>query len=32
VTALLTADDITACFDPLHHLRNLDQIYQRLGI
>lgn len=32
VTALLTPEDITACFDPLHHLRNLDQIYQRLGI
>ena len=32
VTATLTAAEIAACFDPNHHLRNLDQVYQRLGI
>ena len=32
VQAHLTADEIDACFDPNHHLRNLDEVYQRLGI
>ncbi len=32
VTAQLTPDEIDKCFDPQHHLRNLDEIYQRLGI
>jgi adenylosuccinate lyase len=32
VKALLTPEEIEACFDPNHHLRNLDQIYKRLGI
>ncbi|NEQ43170.1 MAG: adenylosuccinate lyase [Leptolyngbya sp. SIOISBB] len=32
VQAYLSADDIDACFDPNHHLRNLDEVYQRLGI
>jgi adenylosuccinate lyase len=32
VTAKLSPEEITACFDPQHHLKNLDQIYQRLGI
>lgn len=32
VKAHLSAADIEACFDPNHHLRNLDQVYQRLGI
>ncbi|MEM9769481.1 MAG: adenylosuccinate lyase, partial [Cyanobacteria bacterium P01_D01_bin.71] len=31
VQAHLTADEIDACFDPNHHLRNLDEVYQRLG-
>ncbi len=32
VTANLSAEEIAACFDPNHHLKNLDQVYQRLGI
>jgi adenylosuccinate lyase len=32
VTAHLSPAEIDACFDPDHHLRNLDQVYQRLGI
>lgn len=32
VTQLLSPQEIEACFDPQHHLRHLDQIYQRLGI
>lgn len=32
VTRLLSNTEIEACFDPQHHLQNLDQIYQRLGI
>ncbi len=32
VTAVLSPAEINDCFDPLHHLKNLDQVYQRLGI
>jgi adenylosuccinate lyase len=32
VTAVLTAEDIESCFDPNYPLRNLETIYQRLGI
>lgn len=32
VNQYLTPHEIEACFDPQHQLRNLDQIYQRLGI
>jgi adenylosuccinate lyase len=32
VTATLSPVEISACFDPNHHLKNLDQVYQRLGI
>ncbi|MCC0176035.1 adenylosuccinate lyase [Waterburya agarophytonicola K14] len=32
VTQTLSAAEIDACFDPNHHLKNLDEIYQRLGI
>jgi len=32
VTQQLSSGEIEACFDPQHHLRHLDQIYQRLGI
>lgn len=32
VTANLSAAEIDGCFDPQHHLRHLDQVYQRLGI
>ncbi len=32
VTKLLSQAEIDACFDPQHHLKNLDQIYQRLNI
>lgn len=28
----LSPEEIEACFDPQHHLKNLDQIYQRLSI
>jgi adenylosuccinate lyase len=32
VTKHLSPTEVAACFDPQHHLRNLDQVYQRLGI
>ena len=32
VTNTLSPEEIDACFDPNHHLKNLDEIYQRLGI
>ena len=32
VTQTLSDSEIEACFDPKHHLRHLDEIYQRLGI
>ena len=32
VTELLSKDEIETCFDPQHHLRHLEQVYQRLGI
>jgi adenylosuccinate lyase len=32
VTQLLSAEEIASCFDPQHHLKNLDHIYQRLDI
>jgi adenylosuccinate lyase len=32
VTQTLSSEEIDACFDPNHHLKNLDEIYQRLGI
>ncbi len=32
VTQTLSPEEIAACFDPNHHLKNLDEIYQRLGI
>jgi len=32
VTAKLSSEEIAVCFDPNHHLRNLDQVYQRLNI
>jgi adenylosuccinate lyase len=32
VNATLSEAELTACFDPQHHLQNLDVIYQRLGI
>lgn len=32
VTDRLSADEVEACFDPQHHLKHLDPIYQRLGI
>jgi adenylosuccinate lyase len=32
VTQLLSAAEIENCFDPGHHLKHLDEIYQRLGI
>lgn len=32
VTKTLSSEELEACFDPQHHLKNLDQIYQRLGI
>lgn len=32
VSEKLSPGEIDACFDPQQHLKNLDQIYQRLGI
>ncbi len=32
VTAHLSPQDLDACFDPTHHLKHLDEVYQRLGI
>ncbi len=32
VTTKLSSEEIEACFNPQHHLRHLDQVYQRLGI
>ncbi|ACK72124.1 adenylosuccinate lyase [Gloeothece citriformis PCC 7424] len=32
VGELLSSEEIEACFDPQQHLKNLDGIYQRLGI
>ena len=32
VTQKLSPQEIEACFDPNHHLRNLKTIYDRLGI
>lgn len=32
VTKTLSSEEIDFCFDPNHHLKNLDEIYQRLGI
>ena len=32
VNKTLSKAEIEACFDPNHHLKNLDEIYQRLGI
>jgi adenylosuccinate lyase len=32
VTAVLSPAELDDCFDPQHHLKHLDQIYQRLGI
>jgi adenylosuccinate lyase len=32
VSKTLSTEEIDACFDPNHHLKNLDEVYQRLGI
>ncbi|PSF32117.1 adenylosuccinate lyase [Aphanothece hegewaldii CCALA 016] len=32
VKELLSSDEIESCFDPKHHLKHLDTIYQRLDI
>ena len=32
VTKTLSTEETAACFDPEHHLKNLDEVYQRLGI
>lgn len=32
VISHLTPDEIDSCFDPQHHLKHLDEVYQRLGI
>ncbi|MTJ49153.1 adenylosuccinate lyase [Dolichospermum sp. UHCC 0259] len=32
VTQNLSSAEIEACFDPLHHLKHLEEVYQRLGI
>jgi adenylosuccinate lyase len=32
VSERLSPEEIEACFDPQHHLKHIDEIYQRLGI
>jgi len=32
VTQRLSAEEMAACFDPNHHLRNLERVYERLNI
>ena len=32
VTAQLTQEEIDDCFDPMHHLKNVDTIFKRVGI
>ena len=32
INELLSKDDIEACFDPTYHLKNVDQIFERLGL
>lgn len=32
VNEKLSTEEIAACFDPNHHLKHLDEVYQRLGI
>jgi adenylosuccinate lyase len=32
VNKSLSAEELQSCFDPQNHMKNLDQIYQRLGI
>jgi adenylosuccinate lyase len=32
VTNLLSAEELDACFDPNYHIRNVERIYQRVGI
>jgi adenylosuccinate lyase len=32
VKETLSAEEIAECFDPQHHLKNLDVIFQRLNI
>ncbi len=32
VTSKLSPEEVEACFDPQHHLKHMDEIYQRLGI
>jgi len=32
VTKVLSPEEIEACFDPMHHLKHLEEVYQRLGI
>ena len=32
VTSVLSAEEIEDCFDPMYHIRNVDEIYRRVGI
>src|SRR5690625_179268 len=32
IKELLSEEDIEACFDPTYHLKNIDQIFERLGL
>jgi adenylosuccinate lyase len=32
ISAILSAEELKACFDPSWYLRNVDVIYQRLGL
>ena len=31
-TETLTSEEIEDCFDPMYHVRNVDEIYKRVGI
>ena len=32
VTEALTPEEIEDCFDPMYHVRNVDEIFRRVGI
>jgi adenylosuccinate lyase len=32
ITSLLTKEELDDCFDPTHHLKNVDVIFDRLGL
>jgi len=32
VTALLSKEDFDDCFDPMYHVRNVDEVFRRVGL